>query len=125
MAKENDVVLLYLEESPVSFARVEKISPDAKKGWYHIKLLMLQIPMQTVTWILKDDYINGQQFFMGGKPMRIEKVESPKEDTLSKSLPIDDSKINDALPQKENPDAKIISFSDQKNARKKDDPDPG
>lgn len=68
MAKENDVVLIYLENTPVSFARVENIEPDVKKDWYHITLLMLQIPLQTVTWTLKDLYINGEEFFMGGKP---------------------------------------------------------
>ena len=76
MAKVFDVVLIYLEDSPVSFARVESILPDAKKDWYHIKLLMLKIPLQAVTWILKDGYINGQEFHMNGKKMKIEKVES-------------------------------------------------
>ena len=77
MAKENDVVLIYLENTPVSFARVENIEPDVKKDWYHITLLMLQLPLETVTWTLKDLYINGEEFFMGGKAMRIEVVESP------------------------------------------------
>ncbi|MDY0220454.1 MAG: hypothetical protein RBR67_04910 [Desulfobacterium sp.] len=77
MAKENDVVLIYLENTPVSFARVESIEPDVKRDWYHITLLMLQLPLETVTWTLKDLYINGDEFFMGGKAMRIEVVESP------------------------------------------------
>jgi hypothetical protein len=33
MAKENDVVLIYLEDQPISFARIEEISPDFKKDW--------------------------------------------------------------------------------------------
>jgi hypothetical protein len=77
MAKENDVVLIYLENTPVSFARVETIEPDVKRDWFHITLLMLQLPLETVTWTLKDLYINGDEFFMGGKAMRIEVVESP------------------------------------------------
>jgi len=121
MAKENEVVLIYLEDSPVSFARVESIVPDAKKDWYHIKLLMLQIPLQTVTWILKDDYINGQEFHMGGKPMRIETVKSPKEDVLSGSISMIDKGDTNQNP----PDAKIISFSDLKNAKQNDDPEAG
>ncbi len=48
MAKENDLVLIYAEGSPVTFARVEDIKPDFKKDWYHLKLLMLQIPLQIV-----------------------------------------------------------------------------
>lgn len=107
MATINDIVLIHLEDSPVSFARIESILPDGKRDWFQIKLLMLQIPLQTVTWILKDDYINGEQFHMNGKKMRLTKVESPVE----------------ALPVK--PDAKIISFSDLQTARKKHDSDPG
>ncbi len=77
MATLNDVVLIHLENTPVSFARVESILPDHKKDWYQIKLLMLQIPLQVVTWILKDAYINGEDFFMNGKKMRLERVECP------------------------------------------------
>jgi hypothetical protein len=80
MATVNDIVLLYLEGIPVSFAKIESILPDAKKDWYHIRLLMLQIPLQVVTWTLKNDYINGHDFFMSGKKMKLEKVESPVED---------------------------------------------
>lgn len=79
MATINDIVLIYLEDSPVSFARVENIEPDHKKDWYQIKLLMLQIPLQVVTWILKDVYINGDDFFMNGKKMRLETVECPED----------------------------------------------
>jgi hypothetical protein len=129
MAKEKEVVLIYLEESPVSFARVEDIVPDAKKDWYHITLLMLQIPLKTVTWILKDDYINGQEFHMGGKLMRIEDVKSPKKEALTESMSHiknkekKDNKKTALL--KEISNAKIISFSDLKDAKKGDNPDPG
>ena len=87
MARENDVVLIYLEDNPVSFARIEAIEPDVKKDWYHVTLLMLQIPIQTVTWTLKDLYINGEEFFMGGKPMKIEVIESPEQTALKENLP--------------------------------------
>ena len=78
MAKENDVVLIYLEDSPLSFARIEEISPDMKKDWYLVKLLMLQVPLQVATWILRDIYIQGQEFTMGGKRVRLEPVVCPK-----------------------------------------------
>ena len=45
MAKENDVVLVYFEDKPLIFARIEKILPDAKPDWYHVKLLILQTPL--------------------------------------------------------------------------------
>lgn len=105
MAGVNDVVLVYLEDAPVSFARVESILPDAKKDWYHIKLLMLKLPLQVVTWLLKDDYINGHEFHMNGKKMKIEVVKSPIEDLpLSKPAnPPDKKTLNN-----------IISFADLK-----------
>ena len=74
MAREGDVVLIYYENNPAVFARVEMIRPDIKKNWYHITLLLLTIPTQTVTWILRDAYIEGQEFTMGGRPMRLEAV---------------------------------------------------
>jgi hypothetical protein len=78
MAKENDVVLIYLEDKPLSFARIEEISPDVKKDWYHVKILMLQLPLQVSTWILRDIYIQGQEFTMGGRRVRLEPVVCPE-----------------------------------------------
>lgn len=118
MATTNDVVLIYLEDTPVSFARVDSILPDAKKGWYHVKLLMLNIPLQVVTWILKEDYINGGEFNMNGKKMRLEKVETPVEKPpLSEFLNSPTPKDRDT-----NPPGNIISFPGLK---KNHEPDPG
>jgi hypothetical protein len=74
----NDIVLVHFEEKPLSFARVEDIAADHKPGWYHVTLLMLQVPLQVVTWILRDAYINGEEFTMNGKRMRLERVEAPQ-----------------------------------------------
>ena len=78
MAIENDVVLIYFGDKPAVFARIEAIKPDIKKNWYHVTLLLLTIPTQTVTWILLDSYINGSPFTMEGKPVRLEEVERVK-----------------------------------------------
>ncbi|HDR16818.1 MAG TPA: hypothetical protein ENN79_15310 [Desulfobacteraceae bacterium] len=77
MAKEGDVVLIHYQDKPAVFARVESIEPDFKKDWYHVTLLLLTLPMQTVTWILRDAYINGDVFTMGGVPMRLDPVKAP------------------------------------------------
>ncbi|MBW1615151.1 MAG: hypothetical protein JRJ49_01200 [Deltaproteobacteria bacterium] len=77
MADINDLVLIYFENEPITFARIEDIQPDIKKNWYHISLLFLQNPLHIVTWILKNEYINGAEFSMSDKKIRIEKVESP------------------------------------------------
>jgi len=79
MAKENDVVLVYFENKPLIFARIEKILPDVKSDWYHVKLLILQVPPYAVTWILKDKYIAGKEFTMSGKKVRMELVVCPEE----------------------------------------------
>jgi hypothetical protein len=120
MATENDIVLIYFEDQPFTFARVEEILPDSKKDWYHIKLLLLQIPLQTVTWILKDAYINGDEFTMGGKRMRMEKVVAPdyKIDDNIKNNHIKNEELNSLkekkVPNKDGGSAKIVSLADRK-----------
>lgn len=77
MADVNDLVLIYLENQPLSFARIEAIESDIKPEWYQVKLLLLQLPLSVATWILRAAYINGEEFTMGGKQMRLEKVLAP------------------------------------------------
>ena len=105
MTKENDVVLIYFEDQPTSFARIEDISPDIKKDWYHVKLLLLQMPLQVVTWILRDIYINGREFTMEGKKIRLEKVVCPEE-----TEPVEKEKATPEKPV----DQKVISLADLK-----------
>jgi hypothetical protein len=109
MATENDIVLIYLEENPLVFARIESILPDSKPDWYHVKLLMLQIPLQVVTWILRDVYINGETFTMNGKAMRFECIESPEsEEEQPQEKPPSKEKLKMVLDQK------VISLKDFK-----------
>jgi len=82
MATMNDVVLIYFEDNPVAFARIEDIVADFKPDWYHVTLLMLQLPLQTVTWILREAYIEGETFTMGGKRMRLELVKAPPQTAI-------------------------------------------
>ena len=89
MAREGNVVLIYHEDNPTVFARVEDIRPNMKKDWYHITLLLLTIPTQTVTWILKDAYIEGETFTMGGKSMRLEAVKKVVLEEVKKQ-PVED-----------------------------------
>jgi len=118
MATINDVILIYLEDAPISFARVESILPDPKKGWFQIKLLMLQIPLQTVTWILKDVYINGEEFQMNGKRMRLETIHAPKETPVFDQEPgPDGQKTETSAKHPSRPPKKtgnIISLADLK-----------
>ncbi len=112
MTQENDIVLIYFEDKPLVFARIEEIHPDVKPDWFQVKLLLLQVPLQPVTWILRTAYINGDEFTMNGKRMRLERVENP-EKTASV-----DSASSDTEAQVEKGDAagdaKVISLTDRK-----------
>jgi hypothetical protein len=80
MTEAGDVVLVYMDNKPTFFARVEEITADVKPGWFHVKLLVLQVPLLVATWILREAYYSGEEFTMGGQPMRIEKVIAPDEE---------------------------------------------
>jgi hypothetical protein len=105
MADINDIVLIYMEDKPQAFARIEAIEPDIKRGWYHVRLLFLQIPLTIVTWILRDVYINGETFTMDGKPIRLEKVVAPRDGGSPEKKPLQDDGVNKS---------KVISLKDLK-----------
>ena len=109
MAQENDLVLIHMEDTPIIFARIENIEPDIKPDWYHVKLLMLQIPPAPVTWILRSAYIDGAEFTMGGKRMRLELVICPdsKDDDMKNKT---EEKDNSA----KNGTGKVISLANLK-----------
>ena len=118
MANENDLVLVYFEDKPLSFARIEEILPDSKPNWYHVKLMLLQIPLQVVTWILRDVYINGEEFTMNGKRMRLEKVVAPYETRPTEQenkQETNSTPSGTTSPSGENGNgATVISFNDRK-----------
>lgn len=111
MAIENDIVLIHFEDKPLAFARIEEILPDHKPDWYHVKFLILQVPLHTVTWILRDIYIDGSEFTMNGKKIRIEKIVPPdddKENDKESKSPQDTEHKKD----KKSKIAKVISLAD-------------
>jgi hypothetical protein len=108
MTAENDIVLIHYEDKPLVFARIEEILADHKPGWYHVRLLMLQVPVQLVTWILRDAYIEGEPFTMNGKRMRLERIAAPiPSDVEAPPAPKPPSR-------RQNADAKVISLADLK-----------
>ena len=104
---ENDVVLVYMDEQPAFFARVEKIIPDVKSGWWQITFLLLQIPLVTFTWILDNEQIRGADFTIKGTPVRIENVVAPNEKELQPPP------SNESIRQ-QSKKAKIISLNTKK-----------
>lgn len=104
MTGPNDLILIYLDNQPVFFARIENIIPDIKPGWVRMNFLILQVPVSSGEWILLPEYIQGEEFTMGGKKVHIEKVEAPREDP-------------EPIPPK--PDGKVVSISDRRQKKTK------
>lgn len=122
MTHEGDVVLVYIEENPAFFARVESISADVKPGWYQMKMLVLQIPLLVITWILRDVYIDGEEFTMGGRPVRVVKVVAPEEISTPAGFEYSEEAPSREKEHAEKPDGgvekgKVVSLMDR---RKKD-----
>jgi len=82
---EQDLILIYVQDQPAFYARVEKIIADVKKGWWRVTMLVLQVPLKMATWIIDEEQIRGADFTMGGIPIRIERVIPPElpEETAS------------------------------------------
>lgn len=111
MTSEKDLVLIHFEGRPLAYARVESIAPDIKKNWYHVKLLILQdVPPRSVTWILKDVYIDGEEYTMDGKRMRLEKIVSPDEADQSEDNEHEDPEPDKPAVQGE---ARVINLMDR------------
>ena len=113
MSKEGELILVHVEDSPAFFARIECISPDVKPDWYQVTLLVLQVPLVEVTWILKEEYIKGGSFTMGGKRVVMERVVAPP-----KELPPDEDRKSERYPKKkpspEKDTGKVISLFERK-----------
>jgi hypothetical protein len=71
MTTINDLVLVHLDHKPAFYARVNDINQDAKRGWYQVELLVLTLPPQTLVWILEESHLKGEEFTMGGRPVRL------------------------------------------------------
>ena len=88
-----ELVLVYVEEKPTFFARVEAVDADRKAGWWQVKLLILNVPLRLVTWVLDNDQIRGNDFTMGGVPVRLERVVAPDESVQAIDLSPQDRTI--------------------------------
>ena len=78
MTQEGDLILTHIKNKPAFFARIENIDPDVKPDWFQVKMLVLQVPLVTITWILREAYINGEEFTMGGHAVKLVKVVAPE-----------------------------------------------
>jgi hypothetical protein len=113
MSKEGDLVLVHVENTPAFFARIECIGPDVKPDWYQVTLLVLQVPVVEVTWLLKEEYLSGASFTMGGKKVVVELVVAP----TKQPPPEQEDTLETETRKKLSPEAetaKVISLFDRK-----------
>lgn len=104
-----DLILVYVENTPSFYGRIEKIEPDIKPGWYQVTFLFLGIPPKTVVWILREEYIDGEPFTMGGNPLRLEYVPPLQEALRANNKPDEEvapRKVDGEAPQS----PKVIPF---------------
>ena len=112
MSREGDLVLIHVEDKPAFFARIEWIEPDAKPEWFQVGLLVLQVPPVEVTWILRQEYICGAAFTMGGRKVVLEQVVAPaRRVTPDQELKSDKGDRKRPVGQKET--GKVISLFPQ------------
>jgi hypothetical protein len=93
MAAINDLVLVYLDRKPAFYARIDDINPDVKRGWYQVELLVLTLPPQTLVWILEETHLQGEEFTMGGRPMKLADVPPKTPPSPESPAPQDKGKI--------------------------------
>lgn len=113
-----DLVLVHYEGNPAFYARIEDIEADHKPGWYHVHMMALMTPSHEFSWILREEYINGDVFTMGGNKMRLEKVGPPRglipQGTGAESSMEDSSTDGKKSGGKKGGQAKVVSLMDRK-----------
>jgi len=106
-----DLVLIHHRNNPVCYARLEEITVDVKPGWWQVRLLLLQVPLQEAVWILREEYIDGADFTMGGETMRLERIPPWRgEPKPSQPAPLDDRAKEPATKSK----GKVVVLSERK-----------
>ncbi len=93
MAPINDLVLVHLDRNPAFYARINDITPDAKRGWYHVELLVLSLPSQTLVWILEETHLQGEEFTMGGRPVQLKLIPPKPPPSPESTLPEGKAKV--------------------------------
>lgn len=111
MIAEADLVVVHVDNKPAFYARTEEISPDVKPGWWQIKLLVLNFPLQVFTWILDEDQLNEAPFTMGGTPLRLEKLVSPVEAERRRQQT---AAATPAVPASSATAQKVVSLADRR-----------
>ncbi len=111
MIVETDLVLVHVDNKPGFYARVEEIAADVKPGWWQVRLLVLTFPLQVFTWILDEQQLDEAPFTMGGTPLRLEKLVSPRE---GEAVAPDEVVTPPPPKQPAPPGPKVVSLADRR-----------
>ncbi|MDA8430650.1 MAG: hypothetical protein M0T70_15465 [Geobacteraceae bacterium] len=112
MATINDIVLVHVDNKPGFYARIEDITPDAKPGWWQVRLLVFTFPLQVFTWILDEFQLEYAPFTMGGTPIQLEPVVSPLEEERQQQEQQEKEERKRTRPEGGNP--KVVSLADRR-----------
>ena len=74
MVVQGEVILIHLDDSPAYFARVDRIEPDVKEGWWKLEFLLLTFPAERINWVIRESHMAGARFMIGETSIRIEQV---------------------------------------------------
>lgn len=75
-----EVVAISIDGKPSVYGRIEGYAADRKPNWYQVEILLLTFPPQNLTWILREEQIDGERFTMDGVPVKILAVAGRKPD---------------------------------------------
>lgn len=112
MATINDIVLVHVDNKPGFYARIEDIAPDAKPGWWQVRLLVFTFPLQVFTWILDEFQLEYAPFTMGGTPIQLEPVVSPLEEERQQQELLQKEELKRA--RQEGGNSKVVSLADRR-----------
>lgn len=104
LVQPGDVILVYVDDKPSFYGRVEEVLQDVKRGWRRLRFSVLTLPLQEMIWTLEPSQIDGEPFTMGGTPVRIERLPDPQ--------PADSQPEPKAEAPK--PEGKVIAFPPKK-----------
>jgi hypothetical protein len=116
MRSIGDVVTIFFDNKPTAYARIEGIEPDVKKQWLQVHLLFLSFPPQEATWILREEYLEGEGFTMKDIPVRIVPLDITGPDR--KGLPV----MNKESKKRKTSPAEVVSFEKFRRKKHEDDP---
>lgn len=111
MVVEGEVVLIHLNCSPAYFARVDRIEPDVKDGWWKLELLLLTLPVERLTWVIREEHMSGAQFMINEALIRIEQVPP----IIFEEKQLVEERRGEMEPVRRT--SKVISFSDWQRKR--------